>query len=86
MSFFEVFQPGMEHLRREKDRYKMLVSKPTHGGGAPLGIDLEAGVATIRIPARPVPAAAPDEKEPAAEAGSDAAEARSDGDGPPDHD
>jgi len=32
----------------------MLVSKPTHGGGAPLGIDLEAGVATIRLPAKPV--------------------------------
>lgn len=34
----------------------MLVSKPTHGGGAPLGIDLEAGVAKIRI-ARPAPPA-----------------------------
>lgn len=52
MSSFEIFQPGLEYLRREKDRYKMLVSKPTHGGGAPLGIDLEAGVAKIRIPAR----------------------------------
>lgn len=62
MSFFEIFQPGLEHLRREKDRYKMLVSKPTHGGGAPLGIDLDAGIAKIRIPAR---AAAPIEPEPA---------------------
>ncbi len=32
----------------------MLVSKPTHGGGAPLGIDLEAGVAKITV-RRPVP-------------------------------
>ncbi len=56
MSFFEIFQPGLEHLRKEKDRYKMLVSKPTHGGGAPLGIDLEAGVAKIKIPARPAAA------------------------------
>lgn len=47
----------------------MLVSKPTYGGGAPLGIDLEAGVATIKI-VRPTPAAAagepPAETEPAA--------------------
>ncbi len=60
MRFFEVFQPGLEYLRREKDRYKMLVSKPTHGGGAPLGIDLDAGVAKIRIPARAVSPAEPD--------------------------
>lgn len=31
----------------------MLVSKPTHGGGAPLGIDLDGGVAKIRIKAKP---------------------------------
>jgi hypothetical protein len=41
----------------------MLVSRPTHGGGAPLGIDLEAGIATIRIPAKPV--AEPDAEAPA---------------------
>jgi hypothetical protein len=56
VSFFEIFQPGMRHLREERDRQNMLVSKPTHGGGAPLGIDLEAGIATIKI-ARPAPAA-----------------------------
>jgi hypothetical protein len=44
----------------------MLVSKPTHGGGAPLGIDLDGGTAKISI-ARPAaapkeePAALPDE-------------------------
>ncbi len=27
----------------------MLVSKPTHGGGAPMGIDLDAGTAKITI-------------------------------------
>ena len=40
----------------------MLVSKPTHGGGAPLGIDLEAGIAkiTVRRPAAdPQPEQAP---------------------------
>ena len=52
MSFFEIFQPGLKYLREEKDRQKMLVSKPTHGGGAPLGIDLDGGTAKISI-ARP---------------------------------
>ncbi len=36
----------------------MLVSKPTHGGGSPLGIDLEAGVAKITV-RRAAPAAGP---------------------------
>lgn len=37
----------------------MLTSRPTHGGGAPFGIDLEAGVAriTVRRPADPGEAA-----------------------------
>ncbi|GAA2092489.1 hypothetical protein GCM10009841_01480 [Microlunatus panaciterrae] len=51
-SFFEIFQPGLQHLREERDRQRMLVSKPTHGGGAPLGIDLDGGVAKITLPAR----------------------------------
>lgn len=59
MSFFEIFQPGLAFLRQEKDRQKMLVSKPTYGGGAPLGIDLDGGVAKIRIKAKPP--AEPDE-------------------------
>lgn len=53
MSFFEIFQPGLALLRQERDRQKMLVSKPTYGGGAPLGIDLDGGVAKIRIKAKP---------------------------------
>jgi hypothetical protein len=59
VSFFELFQPGLKYLREEKDRQKMLVSKPTHGGGAPLGIDLEGGTAKISITR---PAAAPEEE------------------------
>jgi hypothetical protein len=54
MSFGEIFNPGLRYLREEKDRQKMLVSKPTHGGGAPLGIDLEAGIAKITV-RRPAP-------------------------------
>jgi hypothetical protein len=49
VTFFELFQPGLKYLREEKARQKMLVSKPTHGGGAPLGIDLDAGTAKITI-------------------------------------
>ena len=50
MSFFEIFQPGLQHLREERDRRKMLVVRPTHGGGGPLGIDLDAGTARIVVP------------------------------------
>ena len=53
MSFFEIFDPGARFLREEKDRQKMLVVQPEHGGGAPLGIDLDAGTAVIAIPSRP---------------------------------
>lgn len=55
MSFFELFQPGLKYLREEKERQKMLVSKPTHGGGAPLGIDLDAGTAKITVAPKPKP-------------------------------
>lgn len=50
VSFFELFQPGLRYLREEKDRQKILVAKPSHGGAAPLGIDLDAGTAKITIP------------------------------------
>ena len=62
MSFGEIFNPGLRHLREEKERQKMQVSKPTPGGGAPFGIDLEAGVAKItlrRPPAEQDPVEAP---------------------------
>jgi hypothetical protein len=59
VTFFELFQPGLKHLREEKERQKMLVSKPTHGGGAPLGIDLDAGTAKITIKPKVRPDAPP---------------------------
>ena len=65
MSFGEIFSPGLRHLREEKERQKMLVSKPTHGGGSPLGIDLEAGLAKITV-RRPAPKAEPEHEDPAA--------------------
>ena len=49
MTFLEVFQPGLKHVREERDRQKMLVVRPSHGAGAPMGIDLDAGKATISV-------------------------------------
>jgi Family of unknown function (DUF6191) len=54
MSFLEIFQPGLKHLYEERDRQRMLVIRPVHGGGPPLGIDLDAGTASIVVPHRPV--------------------------------
>lgn len=76
--FFELFQPGLKHLREERDRQKMLVSKPTIGGGAPLGIDLEGGKAkiTISVPTAPQPDAnEPEPTEPQADATEETADA-----------
>jgi hypothetical protein len=53
--FLEIFQPGLKHLREERDRLKTLVSRPTHGADGPLGIDLDSGKATIKMPAKPEP-------------------------------
>jgi hypothetical protein len=39
----------------------MLTSRPIHGGGAPFGVDLDAGIAKITV-RRPAPAALPVEK------------------------
>ncbi len=51
MSVFEFFQPGLRYLREEKDRQRMLVVRPAHGGRGPLGIDLDTGKATFTMPA-----------------------------------
>jgi hypothetical protein len=82
MSFFEIFQPGIRHLYEEKERRRMLVSKPTHGGGAPLGIDLDAGVAKIRIPRAPAADAPPEAADYAAQEAQPAAEKAEPGDRP----
>ena len=50
MSFLEIFQPGLKHLREERDRQRMLVVRPSNGGGPPLGIDLDAGTASTVVP------------------------------------
>ena len=51
----------------------MLTSRPTHGGGAPFGIDLDAGIAKITVPrpghtAATTPADETDQKVESAEA------------------
>ena len=53
MSFMEIFQPGLRHLREEQYRRQMDVAYPTNGGNPPIEIDLDAGTATIvvRVPA-----------------------------------
>ena len=54
MSFLEIFQPGLKHFlqREERDRQKVLVARPSHGGGLPIGVDLGAGKATISVDSR----------------------------------
>jgi hypothetical protein len=47
VSFLEIFQPDLKHPRQERDRQSMLVVRPSHGAGPPMGIDLDAGQATI---------------------------------------
>ena len=65
MSFLEIFQPGLRHLREEQNRQQLIVPRP-RASGPPLGIDLDRGTAVIRLPdpgdvdadggAEPVPA------------------------------
>jgi hypothetical protein len=63
MSFLEIFQPGLKHYYEEKDRQRMLVIRPSHGCGPPLGIDLEAGTASIVVPGRAKPLDEPTDDE-----------------------
>ena len=46
MSFMEIFQPGLKHLREERQRQQHDIAYPL------VDIDLDAGTATIAIPAR----------------------------------
>ena len=84
MSFLEIFQPGLRHLHDERARRTMLSSRPTHGGGAPLGIDLEAGIAKITV-RRPAPTAEPasEPTDPTLETSADADAHAASGDAPP---
>jgi hypothetical protein len=68
MSFLEIFQPGLRHLREERERQKLMVARPPAAGRAPLGIDLDAGTAVIPLPPaegdQPRSGSAPEGREP----------------------
>lgn len=53
MSFLELFQPGLRHLREERERHQSQVTRPKHGAKGPLGIDLDSGKASFSMPAKP---------------------------------
>lgn len=52
MSFLEIFQPGLKHLREERERQRMDVAYPTNGADPLTEIDLDAGTARIVVPSR----------------------------------
>lgn len=64
MSFMEIFQPGLKHLREERQRQQHDIAYPTDGADPLVDINLDAGTATILIPTRagqasPEPGATP---------------------------
>lgn len=59
MSFMEIFQPGLKHLREERQRQQHDIAYPTDGADPLVDINLDAGTATIVIPARADQSSAP---------------------------
>lgn len=52
MSFMEIFQPGLKHLRQERERQRTDVVHPGDGADPLMEIDLDAGTATVVMPHR----------------------------------
>lgn len=52
MSFLEIFQPGLKHLREERQRQQHDIAYPTDGADPLVDINLDAGTATIVVPAK----------------------------------
>lgn len=50
--FFSLFNPGHEHLRRQKELEKVLFVDSKKGGRGPQPLDLESGSVTIELPPR----------------------------------
>ena len=48
--FIEIFNPGHKHLREERDRKRIEAQVP-ESEGKPFGVDLDGGVAVIRMTA-----------------------------------
>lgn len=45
----EFFQPGLRHVREERERLELTVEHP-ESGAPPLGIDLDGGIARFTMP------------------------------------
>ena len=48
----EIFQPGLKHLREERQRQQHDIAYPTDGADPLVDINLDAGTAPILLPAR----------------------------------
>ena len=53
--FFEIFEPGLRHLREQKDLEKILIVEADKGGSGPEPLDLESGSVVLRVPPPPKP-------------------------------
>jgi hypothetical protein len=51
--FFEIFEPGLRHMREQKDLEKILIVEAEKGGSGPEPLDLDSGSVVLRVPARP---------------------------------
>ena len=60
--FIEIFNPGHKHLREERDRKRVEAQIPK-SEGKPFGVDLDGGVAVIRMP-KPAAQPSPDDAVP----------------------
>lgn len=53
--FFEIFNPGLRHIREQRDREKMLIVEADRGGAGPEPLDLDSGSVVLRLPPRAYP-------------------------------
>ncbi len=62
--FFELFQPGLKHLREQRDLDKILVVEADAGGTGPKPMNLDSGKVVLRVPNRlEPPTPEPDSKD-----------------------
>lgn len=57
--FFEIFEPGLRHMREQKDLEKILIVEADKGGTGPQPLDLDSGSVTLRVPPQAVPEPSP---------------------------
>lgn len=51
--FFEIFEPGLRHMREQKDLEKILIVEAEKGGSGPEPLDLDSGSVVLRLPQPP---------------------------------